>query len=165
MPQAVAFLILALAGALTSAEVNTGSRIERKMEKFIDGAVKFVKGPGAETVVGTGIGFCAGFTCKQVQLTAVSICLAAGVTGLGAYWLGFLTDKQVEEIKSNVQAKADEAAAVLPKTLKKLDIDKDSSLTTRDGKLAMSKVKPFAKRHVGFTGGLVSGLLVGYTIL
>lgn len=162
-PMRLAVLLLLLAGAPTSAK-TTVSRVEREVEKFIGRALKVTKGAGGETAVGAGIGFAAGFTCKQVQATAVSVCLAAGAAGVGAYCLGYLNDKQVEKIKSTVQSKADAAAALLPRILQKLDIDRDGSLTTLDGKLALSRVTPFAKRHVGFTGGLVGGLLVGYSL-
>lgn len=157
-------VVLLLAGAPASAKPKVVSRVEKEVENLIERALKVTKGAGGETAVGAGIGLATGFTIKQVQATALSVCLAAGAAGAGAYCLGYISDKQIRKIKSTVQSEADAAAAVLPRLLQRLDIDKDGSLTTLDGKLAFSRIAPFAKRHVGFTGGLLGGMLVGYSI-
>ena len=45
-----------------------------------------------------------------------------------------------------------------------LDRNNDGKVDGDDGKLAMSKLRPFAKKHVGLTAGFASGLLVGYQL-
>ena len=45
-----------------------------------------------------------------------------------------------------------------------LDRNRDGVVDLADSKLALSKVKPFAKKHATLTAGFFSGLLVGYQL-
>jgi len=162
MPTAVLIGLLAVGRAST---VSTEfEKFERGVERAITRALKFTKGKGGEPAVGAIVGFGAGCACKQTLATAVKVGVTLGVAVAGAYYFGYLDDEQVRQLRSEAQNKADAAAAVLPRMLRRIGIDCDGSLTSFRGKLAFAKVGPFAKRHVGFTGGLVGGFAAGYTL-
>ena len=46
----------------------------------------------------------------------------------------------------------------------RLDADRDGEITLTDSKLHVSRIAPFAKKHTGFTAGVVAGFLTGYKI-
>lgn len=144
--------------------VQCESSTERRLEAMLDHALRLTKGAGGETAVGIGMGIVGGFGCKQLTGLALKGCVTAGAVGIGAYCLGIVDDTHVHRATRVLHESADQALALLPKVLRRLDIDKDGTLSRNDGKLALSKVAPFVKRHVGFTGGLLSGFAAGYSL-
>ena len=134
---------------------------EAAVESLLTRAKHLTKGKGGEVVIGCGAGVVTGWACKKIQSTMVNTALVCGAAATAACAAGYLDmDIAIDKFGQAGEYVEKTASGLLGM----LDRNGDGKVDAADGNYAMSKIRPFAKKHVGLTAGFASGLLVGYQL-
>ena len=134
---------------------------EATVESLLARAKRLTQGKGGEAAVGCGAGVVTGWACKKIQSTVVNTALVCGAAATAACAAGYLDMDTAIDKLGQASGYVEKTASGL---LGLLDRNGDGKVDAADGKYAMSKMKPFAKKHVGLTAGFASGLAVGYQL-
>lgn len=144
-----------------SVEADDFSSPEAAVESLVARAKRLTQGKGGEAVVGCGAGVVTGWACKKIQSTVINTALVCGAAATAACASGYLDVDTALDKFGQAGEYVEKTASGL---LGLLDRNGDGKVDAADGKFALSKVKPFAKKHAGLTAGFASGLLVGYQL-
>ena len=140
---------------------SDGVHLDEAAESLLNRALKLTKDKGGEVGVGAGVGLACGLVTRKVQSLVVSSALLGGAALGGACYVGWLEVDQVTVYTQHARAAL---ASRLGPLQRRLDADDDGAVTLADGKLLLSRVKPFTTRHPGFVAALVGGLVLGYQL-